>query len=98
MKNKIKFTYMEKAILKFSAVWCKPCKEIAPFYLTLSKEFPNITFCEIDIDENEEFANMYNVTGMPTFISLYKGEEISRFSGADKNQLRTLSETLNKMT
>lgn len=87
----------EKVIIKFSAKWCGPCKAISPAYNSLAKEFPNIVFHEVDVDEHEEFAQEYNITGMPTFIFLYKSNEINRLTGADKNKLQTFVENLNKV-
>ena len=71
-------------ILKFFGSWCNPCK-------TLNKSFKDagIEYTSIDVDDNEELVDKYNVTSVPTVIVLDEnGEEIGRFVGArSKDQL-----------
>ena len=71
-------------ILKFFGTWCNPCK-------VLSKAFEEakIEHQAIDVDENEELADKYNVKSVPTVIVLNnEGEELGRFVGTrTKEQL-----------
>jgi thioredoxin 1 len=83
-----------KSVLKFSAEWCGPCKNIAPYYHTLAEEFKSISFYEIDVDRSEDITDTFKVTSMPTFVTLQKGKEVERVQGADKNKLRKLVENL----
>jgi len=83
-----------KVVLKFSASWCGPCKTIAPFYRELAEKSPDITFYHIDVDHQEEVAETFKVSAMPTFISLNQGQQVAKFSGADKSKLISLVETL----
>jgi thiol-disulfide isomerase/thioredoxin len=41
-------------IANFTASWCGPCKMISPQIETLAKENPDVFFCKIDVDENDE--------------------------------------------
>jgi thiol-disulfide isomerase/thioredoxin len=82
------------AILKFSASWCGPCRVIAPYVETLAKKYPSICFLSIDVDESPDIAQMYNVTAMPTFISLVSGIPLSTHSGADKDLLQKMISSL----
>ena len=77
-------------IIKFSAEWCGPCKVIEPFYNELAKNNPNVCFLSIDVDECENIAQYYNVTGMPTFVGVANKQEIGRFAGAVKDKLESL--------
>lgn len=56
---------MVSKILKFSAEWCGPCK-------ALKQNLKSIDFPieEIDVQENEELAAMYNIRNIPTLIYL----------------------------
>ena len=87
-----------KCILKFSAKWCGPCKVISPFYKSLSGQYKNIKFCEVDVDEAIEIADKYNVESMPTFIALVNGKEIQRISGAEQGKLRNFVQALHIFT
>ena len=48
---------------------CGPCKVIAPQIEEMSKgEFSDVVFLKVDVDENEEASQEYNISAMPTFI------------------------------
>lgn len=48
-----------QVVVDFHATWCGPCKMISPFFESLQKDFENIVFCKIDVDDvsvsDEEF-------------------------------------------
>lgn len=71
-------------ILKFFGSWCNPCKA-----LSKSLEDAGIEHQSIDVDENEELTEKYNVMSVPTIVILDKdGNEIGRFIGSrTKEQL-----------
>ncbi|KAJ1500762.1 Thioredoxin-2 [Coelomomyces lativittatus] len=60
-------------VVDFYAVWCGPCKMIAPKLEELSTKYTNVTFLKVDVDELQELATEYSITAMPTFI-LFKNE------------------------
>lgn len=95
--NNTDFSKTEKTILKFYTKSCGPCKVISPTYVTLSKEFSDVTFYEIDVDKNENLADKYGIAMMPTFVAIVNGNEVNRFSGADKSKLRIFVEKLNNV-
>ncbi len=55
-------------VLYFTASWCPPCRMIAPIFDKFSKEFTNVKFAKIDIDENSDSAANYGIRSVPTFI------------------------------
>jgi thioredoxin 1 len=50
----------------FVATWCTPCQKAKPIMLYLMLEGYDIEI--IDIDENKELANKYNVKTVPTLV------------------------------
>ena len=72
----------------FTAAWCGPCQEIAPAFKSLAKEFPHVTFCKVDVDENEDTAEACQVTAMPTFQFFLGGQRVRQVQGADLKKLR----------
>lgn len=67
-------------LLKLSAAWCGPCKQLA---MTMNglEGLPEVQ--EIDIDKDYKTAQQYNVRGVPTLILLDdEGKEVKRVSGA----------------
>ena len=71
-------------ILKFFGSWCNPCKA-----LSKSLEDAGIEHQSIDVDENEELTEKYNVISVPTIVILDEDDnEIGRFIGSrTKEQL-----------
>ncbi|KAI9018216.1 thioredoxin domain-containing protein, partial [Hyaloraphidium curvatum] len=51
----------------FKAVWCGPCKQIAPVFTKLAAENPDVLFLQADVDEQEEVAKQEDIEAMPTF-------------------------------
>jgi len=77
-------------VVDFFATWCGPCKMIAPKIDAMSKEFTNVVFIKVDVDEVEEVAAEYNISCMPTFLFLKNGSKVAEFAGANEASLRQL--------
>jgi len=71
-----------KKIVMFSASWCNPCKQVKPVFQQLKESRNDVQFEIIDIDENRDMANDYNITGVPTFLLIEDDEEVKRLVGA----------------
>mmetsp|Transcript_15927 Transcript_15927/g.36729 ORF Transcript_15927/g.36729 Transcript_15927/m.36729 type:complete len:137 (-) Transcript_15927:325-735(-) len=82
-----------KSVVYLTATWCPPCKMISPIYDELSKDdaFHQVAFGKVDVDENQEAAIKFEVSAVPTFVFSNNGTDVvNKFSGADKEQLKTL--------
>lgn len=65
-------------IYKFSASWCNPCKMLSKTMSTL-----DIPYTEIDVDENEELTEKYNIRNVPVLLFTDdNGNEVKRLVGA----------------
>lgn len=73
------------------ADWCGPCRQIAPLYETLSNSLtrPNlVTFVKIDNDSNQDLAEAYGVSALPTFLIFRDAQVIEKVQGANPKQLQ----------
>ncbi|HHY09696.1 MAG TPA: thioredoxin [Firmicutes bacterium] len=60
-------------LVNFWAVWCGPCRQIAPVFEELSVEYEGkIKFMKANVDEVTEPVGRYGVMSIPTLI-LFKG-------------------------
>ena len=79
-------------ICKFTATWCKPCKEIQPLFESLSRTTNGdrtvAKFIVVDVDVLDDVASTYKVISLPTFISLQNGRVIDKYSGSSPDQLK----------
>ena len=83
-----KYAKKRLIIVKFSADWCVPCKEIAPTFERLSLEKKHRTlFLELDSDLNEKAIEDYRVERLPTFLFIRNEKVLKRFEGADEKKL-----------
>ena len=62
-------------IVDFHALWCGPCKMQSPILKDVAAELGDkIKVIKIDIDQNPEFANRYNIQSVPTLMIFKNGE------------------------
>ena len=75
-------------LLKFHATWCQPCKMLSKTLDTIELPFKLV---DIDIDENIEQAQKYNVRGVPTLVLVDdEGKTVTTHVGSmTKEQFKT---------
>ena len=76
---------MIKEIVKVWAEWCGPCKTLAPIFERVSKmdEFKDITFREVNAEDDDDFAEKYSVRNLPTILFLDEnGDVVKRSVGS----------------
>jgi thioredoxin 1 len=63
-------------IIDVNASWCPSCQKIAPIFDELSEKYKGkIQFAKIDIDSQNDLADQYGVTALPTLIFLKPGQK-----------------------
>lgn len=61
-------------VVKFGAVWCGPCKAMAPMLEKSAQEFPAISIVEVDVDKSPTLAAQFNIRGLPTLVAWKNGK------------------------
>jgi thioredoxin 1 len=69
-------------LVDFWAVWCGPCKMIAPIVDDIANQYDGkIKVMKLDVDENQNTAMHYGVMGIPTLILFKDGRVAERITG-----------------
>lgn len=66
-----------RVVVDFYAVWCGPCKMLAPVVEKVVEENPEITLLRVNVDENEELSSRYNIVSIPTLLYFKDGKMIN---------------------
>lgn len=80
-----------KTIYYFTADWCQPCKKTRPIVEDLNHDQSIAGFQIIDVDDNIDLANTFEIKSIPTFVLFNNGVEVKRVVGAQtREQLEEL--------
>ena len=72
-----------KLIVDCWAVWCGPCKMLAPTFEALAKDYKGkVSFAKLDTDESPKTAMSLGIHSIPTLIFYKDGKQVDRLTGA----------------
>jgi thioredoxin 1 len=70
-------------MIDFWAVWCGPCRMIAPIVEEMSKEYDGKALIgKVDVDSNPGVAVKYGIRNIPTVLFVKNGEVVDKQVGA----------------
>ena len=69
-------------LLDFWASWCGPCRMVGPILDEIAEAREDIKVCKINIDEEPELANEYQIMSIPSLMVLQDGKIVNRSVGA----------------
>lgn len=80
-----------KVLADFNAEWCGPCKMLKPIIEEIAKNNENIKIVSINIDNEDELAEKYNISSIPCLVVFDNGQELKRNVGLiSKDDIETL--------
>ena len=68
-------------VIDFWAAWCGPCRMLGPIIDELSADNADVVIGKLDVTTNQETAQDYGVTSIPSIIFIKNGKEVERFRG-----------------
>jgi thioredoxin 1 len=72
---------MTVTLKDFYADWCGPCKTQDPILEDLEAEYEDVEFEKVNVDEEQDVANEYQVRSLPTLIIENDDGIVERFVG-----------------
>ena len=68
-------------LLDFWAVWCGPCKMIAPILEEIAAEREDVVIGKVDVDSEMELAMQFGVASIPTLVVIKNGAPAGKAVG-----------------
>ena len=68
-------------LVDFNAGWCGPCQALKPIIAEYAENHPGVKVVSVDIDEEDELSENYEVFSIPCLVVFRDGEEVNRQVG-----------------
>jgi thioredoxin 1 len=68
-------------LLDFYANWCMPCKMLSPIIDEIAHEVSHAKICKVNIDEEPELAQKFQVMSIPTLVVMKQGKVVHSTMG-----------------
>ena len=74
-------------LIDFWANWCGPCRMMSPVIDKIAEEMGDkVKVCKVNVDENHELAEKYEIMTIPAFIIVKNGAETGRTIGVQSKE------------
>lgn len=71
----------KKVLVDFNADWCGPCKMLKPIVEEISNTQDAVKIVSVNIDEEDDLAEKFDVSSIPCLVLFDKGTEVKRNIG-----------------
>jgi len=71
----------QTVLLDFWAVWCGPCKMIAPIVEEIAAERSDVVVGKVDVDSEMELAMQFGISSIPTLVVIKNGVPAAKAVG-----------------
>ncbi len=68
-------------LVDFWAPWCAPCRMLGPILEEIDKELDDVTIGKLNVDENPQTAQEFQVMSIPLIILFKDGEAVENMIG-----------------
>jgi len=70
-------------LIDFWAVWCGPCKMVAPIVEELAKDYDGrAKIGKLDVDNNQQTAIKFGIRSIPTLLIFKNGQVVDTIIGS----------------
>ena len=80
-------------LVDFNATWCGPCRMMKPVLEEIEESNPSFRIVAVDVDENDELAEDFEISSIPCLVAIKDGKEFGRRVGlVSKESILSLME------
>ena len=69
-------------LVDFWAPWCAPCRAFAPIFEQTAEENSDVTFCQVNTEEEPDLAIEHGIQAIPTLMAFRDGFLVFERAGA----------------
>lgn len=81
--NELALKSDKPVVVDLWAVWCGPCRIIAPYIEEMAAEYEGrAVIGKLDVDSNPGVTSMFGIRNIPTVLFLKNGEVVDKQVGA----------------
>ena len=91
--NKVIASKTGIVVVTFWGQWNGPCRRLTGMLPQIASDNPDVSFINVDVDENPEMAQHFNIIGIP-YVLFFKGitgdkpNKVGEILGFDNTELR----------
>lgn len=71
--NEAVLNSQKPVLIDLWATWCGPCRMLSPVVSEIADEHPEISVCKINVDDEPELAQAFQVSAIPMLVLVKKG-------------------------
>lgn len=79
-------------VIKASATWCGPCSAVKPKYQQMAQKYTNAVFMTFDVEEQQNVAEQFSISAMPTVIVVKGRDIVKRVEGTNLSAIADVLE------
>lgn len=64
------------SVVDFWATWCGPCQMLSPVVDEVSKEFKDVNFYKVNVDEEPDLTMQFGIKSIPTLAFIKDGKTL----------------------
>ena len=86
-------------VVRFHSPTCTPCKYLEPIFDELTKAYPDINFCSVDITspDSSTITKALGIRSVPTVVCIRDGGVKDILVGAEATSVNRLKEAVEKL-